>query len=324
MRTPTFLLPLFTAAALSAQTPPDATALHQRLASDFRTVARIVEVSKELEHNRQVLQAIVESDIETLRDPRGDGNYRWAQLQREEESRATVEKSIEKVSTEQTLQTATVSALRAYRLEIAAPRKRNLVADNNRLFVRSAIVEWTGLDGKTSRSELPINVWVAPGDAHGVPLPEIARSAKATVALGVDSGNKKAVAKVSLLQAKLVDDPANPNFPAVQRLLNIQRLVAEDEIRRGDLRSAVDEALLALPGELEKRVSEQRAAAQTMRQMAESGTMKGSITLGDATPDVVAELDAIARLSGGTLEQQNEARMRLQALVEVLSPMPRE
>jgi hypothetical protein len=295
----------------------------EALQIDLRTLARIAEVAKELEQNRQVMAAVVDSEIEALREPRGDGSYRWASLQREEDGRVTEETTVQKVSTEAKLDTDTVSAPRAYRLEVSVPKKRNLVSDNQRVYVRSASVDWTSLDGKVSHTDLPIDVWVTPGDAHSVALPDIARSAKATVELGVDSGNKKAVAKVSLIQAKLVDDPASANFPAVTRLLNMKRLIAEDRIRRGDLKSAVDEAILTLPGELERRNAAQAEAARQMRSAAESGTLRGTIALGDATPDVVAELTTIGRLASGTLEEQTQARSRLQELIEKLSPAPK-
>lgn len=323
-----FLLGATFAITLSAQTtsttaPPSTDDRLAALDSDLHTLARVVDVAKDVDQNRQVMQAITDNQIEVLREKRADGSYRWARLQREEDGRETEEKAVEKVNTEAQLQTVTVSAARAYRLEISVPRKRGLVSENNRVFVRNASVDWTTLDGKSVHTDLPINVWVSPGDAHSVALPDIARSAKATVEFGVESGNKKALAKASLIQAKLVDDPQNPNYPAVTRLLNIKRLIGEEHIRRADLKSALDEAILSLPGELERRNAAQAESARLMREAAAAGTMKGSIALGDATPDVVDELNAIARLSAGSLDDQNEARTRLRTLIETLSPAPK-
>jgi hypothetical protein len=137
---------------------------------------------------------------------------------------------------------------------------------------------------------------------------------KVTVELGVESGDKKAVADVALLQAKLADDPTSPYFPAVQRLLRIREVLTQKDVNRGFLKTTVDEVLLSMPGELEKRAAEQTAAAD--RRKASTGT----ITAGDASPDVAAALQEISRLLGGTLQDQTDARTKLQSLIDSLQP----
>jgi hypothetical protein len=314
---------LLASAALAqetATTPRDEKS--EMLAADLHTLGRVTEVAKDLNDERQVLLAVTDSDIEAIRDPRGDGTYKWASLQREEGGRVNDEKTVEQVSTEKELRYVAVSGANGYRVEVIVPRKRSTFAANNRVWIRNVLVDSTAFDGKTTHQEIPVNAWVNPGDANGVALPEIGKSVKATAELGVESGNKAAVATVSLVQAKLIDDPNSPYFPAAKRLLQIRDFVAARNIDRGHLKNAIDEALLTLPGELEKRTAEQQRAAEERRQMAASGTMKGSIAQGDATPDVLNELLAISGLLGGTLQDQSDARARLQTLVEALRPLP--
>lgn len=316
----TLCLATLLAASLAAQTPAQHDDPIGSLAQDLRTLSRIADLAKDLGDTRQVMLAIVDSDVERLRGPRDDGTYQWASLQRQEASRVADEKGIEQVQTEKELRNVTVSAPRAYRVLVTVPEKRNLISANNRVYLRNVIVDSTGFDGKTTHQEIPVNAWINPGDSNGVALAEIGKSVKATAELGVESGNKKAVANVALLQAKLVDDPQSPYFPAVQRLLQIREQLAARDMQRGVIKSAVDEALLSLPGELEKRTAEQQAAADQRKQMAASGTMKGSIALGDATPDVVAQLTEVVRLMGGTLDDQTAARTKLQQLIDTLKP----
>lgn len=292
----------------------------EMLTRDLHAVARIAHLAEDLGRERQVLLAILDSDIRTLRGPRDDGTFQWAALQREEGGRVTDEKSIEYVYTEAELRNVTLTASNAYRVEVNVPKKRGAFSANNRVWVRNVIADITGFDGKTTHHEIEINRWVNPGDSEGGPLPSIGKSVKATVELGVESGDKKATAEVALVQAKLVDDPNSPYFPAVTRLVQIRELVAAREMDRGKLKNAVDEALLSMPGELEKRTTEMEEAARVRRQMAEMGTLTGSIHLGDATPDVVKELDEIARLLSGTLDEQTEGRTRLADLVRMLKP----
>ena len=284
------------------------------VASDLRALSRIAALAGELNDSRQVMLAIVDNDVEMLREKRDDDTYRWASLQREEASRVKDQKAVERVQSEKELRELTVTATRAYRLEVSVPTKRNLVSANNRVFIRNVIVDSTGFDGKTTHQEIPVNAWVNPGDANGIALPDIGKSVKATVELGVETGERKAVADVALLQAKLVDDPASPYFPAVQRLLRIREIVAAKEMNRGVIKSVVDEALLSVPGELEKRAAQQAAAADRRKQP----TASGKINPGDATPDVVAAVQEVSRLLGGTLQDQTDARTKLKALVDSL------
>jgi hypothetical protein len=294
----------------------------EQVVSDLRALARVAELTEDLGRSRQVMLAIADSDIESLRERRDDGTYRWASLQREEGGRVRDEKTIEHVHSEKELRYVTISGANGYRVEVTVPRKRGTFAANNRVWVRNVIVESTGFDGKVAQHEIPVNAWVNPGDATGVPLPEIGKSVKATVELGVESGSKQAVAEVALVQAKLVDDPNSPYFPAVKRLQQIRDLTAARDMNRGHIKNAIDEAVLAAPGELERRTAEQARAAEERRQLAASGMTKGAIALGDATPDVLNELTAIATMLGGTLPEQSDARARLQMLIETLRPKP--
>jgi hypothetical protein len=292
------------------------------LASDLHALGRIATVAEPLHNSRQVMLAIADSDILTLRMPREDGTYQWASLQREEGGRVSEEKSIEYVHTEKELRYVTLTGANGYRVEVTVPKKRSAFSANNRVWVRNVIADITSFDGKTSHHEIPVNAWVNPGDATGVALPEIGKSVKATAELGVESGDKQAVANVSLVQAKLVDDPQGPYYPAVTKLVQIRELIAARDMNRGQLRNAIDESLLALPGELEKRTAEQQEAARVRRQMVETGVTTGSINLGDATPDVINELADIQRMLGGTLAEQTEARSRLERLLGTLKPAP--
>jgi hypothetical protein len=303
------------AAAQSPSAPRDEKI--DQVASDLRALSRIASLAGNLNDSRQVMLAIVDNDLENLRERRSDETYRWASLQREEASRVKDQKSIERVQSEKELREVTLTAPNAYRVEVSVPTKQSLVSKNNRVYIRNVIVDSTGFDGKLSRHEIPVNVWVAPGDGHGVPLPEIGKSVKVTVELGVESGEKHAVADVALLQAKLTDDPASPHFPAVQRLLRIREVLTQKDLNRGFLKSTVDEALLSLPGEMEKRTAEQNTAAERRKQ-----TTGSAIASGDASPDVVAALQQVSRLLGGNLQDQTEARTKLQALIDSLQSKP--
>ncbi len=305
----------------AVQQPDEKTEL---IARDLHALGRISSLAQNLGDSRQVMLAIVDNDVRDLRGPRDDGTYQWASLQREEGGRVKDEKTVEYVHTEKELRYVTVTGLHGYRVEVTVPKKRGTFSANNRVWVRNILVDSTAFDGKTTHHEIPVNAWVNPGDSNGVALPEIGKSVKATAELGVESGNKQAVAEVSLVQAKLVDDPNSPYFPAVKRLLQVRDFVTAKEMNRGHIKNAVDEGMLTLPGELEKRLAAQEEAAKVRKMMAESGTTTGNIALGDATPDVVNALAEVSRMMQGTLQEQTDARARLEALIATLKPKPAE
>ncbi len=300
------LLATILAAVLTADPKID------QVAADLRALGRIASLSDNLRDNKQVMLAIVDNDLENLREKRPDETYRWASLQREEASRVKDQKSVERVQTERELREVTLTAPNAYRVEVSVPTKQGLVTKNNRVYIRNVIVDSTGFDGKVTHQEIPVNQWVNPGDSYGVALPEISKTAKVMVELGVESGDKHAVADIALLQAKLTDDPASPYFPAVQRLLKIREVLTQKDLNRGFLKTTADEALLSMPGELQKRTAEQTAALDQRRQA------DGAITASDASPDVVAVLQQISHLLGGNLQDQTDARARLQTLIDTL------
>ncbi len=302
---------MMAASAYAQSTPRDEKI--DLVAYDLRALSRIAALADNLNDARQVMVAIVDNDIENLREKRSDGTYRWASLAREEASRVKDQKTIERVQSEKELREVALTAANAYRVEVSVPTKQSLLSKNNRVYIRNVIVDSTGFDGKTVHQEIPVNAWVNPGDANGIALPEIGKSVKVVVELGVESGDKRAVADVALLQARLADNPASPYFPAVQRLLKIRDVLVQKDINRGFLKSTVDEALLAVPGELEKRAAEQAAAAERRKT-----SSTGVIAAGDATPEVVVALQEISRLLGGNLEDQSEARKKLQYLIDTL------
>jgi hypothetical protein len=322
---PVLFLLLVLPAMVSAQTQADErtrVAEIERLALDLKTLQRVVEVATDLRPNRQVMLAIVDEEIEMLREPRGDGSYRWASLQREEGGRVQEETRVQRVHTEESLDSVTLTATNPYRIEVSVPARRALMTANRQVYVRRVVAETTSLHGQVTRSEIPVGVWIMPRESHGIALPEIARSAKVTVELGVESGTERAVAEVAVLQARLTDDPRGPWYPALRRLGELRGIIAADSLRKGELASAIDEAIIALPRELEQRVALFEAAAADRRRLVDEETHRGGIRVGDATPDVIAELEKALSLLSGTIDEQARAREEMKALVHTLRKVP--
>ena len=115
------------------------------------------------------------------------------------------------------------------------------------------------------------------------------------------------MAEVALVQAKLVDDPTSPYFPAVKRLLQIRELAAARDMNRGALKNTIDEALLSLPGELEKRTAEHgRSRARPQADGRERHDHRQHHPRRRHARTSSNELAEIARLLSGTLEEQTD------------------
>src|SRR5947209_6306954 len=105
MRKIVFVILISVAATALAQTPAPATPLPslardekvELVTSDLRALSRIAALSGELGDTRQVMLAIIDNDVESLRERRENDTYRWASLQREEASRVKDQKAIERV-----------------------------------------------------------------------------------------------------------------------------------------------------------------------------------------------------------------------------------
>src|SRR5512141_766827 len=91
------------AVAAPAALTPTAIEKNNQVAYDLRALSRIAGLAKDLGDTRQVMLAILDNDIDMLRERRPDDTYKWASLQREEASRVKDEKTIERVQTEKEL-----------------------------------------------------------------------------------------------------------------------------------------------------------------------------------------------------------------------------
>lgn len=319
-----FAIVPFTMAQEAASAGNEQPALDQaRLASiavDFKSIERIADLCENFQACNPVIQKITEQNLEMLREARTDGSYRWASFQRVEARRSENEININRVHSEQDLDVIEVTGKRAYSVVVSVPQKRGIFRANSKVFVRDITAEQTSADGTMTSKEIPVGVWIDPGDSHTVPLDEISSSTKARVRVGVEAGGTKAVASAALLQAGLVDDPLNPYFPAVKRFNAIEAIASEKNPSRGQLKTVAQEAYLEVPGEMEKFIAARDAKIALMKQLAETGEKVGTIALGDATPDVVHEIAEANKLLSGTVEQQAAGRALLEALVMKLSP----
>lgn len=292
------------------------------LGADLKAFDRMAEFCDNLDPCAAVIRRVADENLEMLREPRGDGSYRWANLQRIEAGRRSSDGEIVKVHSEAELDTIAVAGQRIYSAIISVPKRRTMFSSNNKVWVRDLVVESEMVDGRTRTYEIPVGEWIEPEDSRTVPLEDVALKARVVARLGVQTGNTKSAAEVTILEASLVDDPRNPYYPFVRQFKGIGEVVAARRPDRSQLRTLTREAVLNLPGEMERLVALREERLETMRRE-ERGEDEG-IVVGDATPDVVHEMQKAATLLAGTATEQQEGRAKLEKLIEKLLPPPAE
>jgi hypothetical protein len=191
-----------------------ATALGQspapRVADDAKVIDRVAEASrKDLPHD--LLKRIVNEDIELLRGKRPDGMYQYAGYDKMEAGRISDSFSVDPDKKESIVE---IRGAFVYRLVLSSPSRRMLVTRNKHVYIDRAEIEYIPLNDpgkKTQTSKL--GAWLEPGTSKNIEINEIAR--QATVRLYVHAEQSYGNLDVTLIQAKIFDDPTSPYADAV-------------------------------------------------------------------------------------------------------------
>lgn len=220
--------------------------ISRRVAEDARVVRRIAEVSRR-DYPEKLVGRILDEDLELLRGRRTDGTYAYAHYEREEAGRDSDRFAV-RARDENRLDTHELSGETVYRVIVGVPSRRLLVAKNRRAFIDRVTVEYTPFEGSRVARDFEVGRWLELGESETIDLPEIAKRAKVTVHARVADGEGgPATVQITLVRARLVDDPRSPYAPAVRTLKS--------------LRTASDERELAKVKSTSARLSDELASA---------------------------------------------------------------
>jgi hypothetical protein len=293
------------AAGASAQTQP---ILVARVAEDAKVIDRLAEVSKrDLPHD--LLRRIIDEDIDTLRGKAGDGTYQYAGYERMEQGRSSESYSVDPSKGDQ-LSKLEVRGIFAYRLIITSPMRRMLVTKNRRVWLERADIEYLPQGARAAKTQtVKLGVWVEPGATKTVDLDEIARSATARVYARADGDSGYGNLDVTLLEARVFDDPSSPYADAVTSLKAIQRALVKDDVpSMRSMAQRIQQALGAAPA----TAAAPRAAVDVVGSRSETAP----------SADVYGELQAIEDLMTGTDSERRQGVDRLHQLLRRLRNQP--
>jgi hypothetical protein len=234
---------ILAATTLAAQQRPD-----ERVAIDAAVIDRVAEASKR-DLPVGLLQRIITQDIEWLRVPRTDGTYEYASYERFEAGRETHDFSIQPKGDK----TQTVEARGAfiYRVILESPSRRLMVVKNRPVYIERVDIEY--LPQGSSRAEtqsVEINALLQPGEVRPIDIPVVARQVTVRVQARADEKSGYGNIVVSLVQARIVDNPQSPYAGPLASARAIQRALANNDVpstraMAARMRDALNPAVLA-------------------------------------------------------------------------------
>jgi hypothetical protein len=290
---------LLVATTALAQTPAT------RVADDAKVIDRVAQASKK-DLPRDLLRRIVDEDVDLLRGKKSDGTYQYAGYERLEASRISDSFSIEPKG-EDDLRRIELRGDQTYRLVIGLPSRRMLVTKNKRLWVDRADIEYIPQGGSTSKVQsVKIGAWIEPGTSRNVDFDEIARQATVRVFARADKKDGYSNVVLTLIQARIFDNPDSPYADAVASLKAIQRALDHSDI--ASIRSMASRVMRGL-GAVEA------PAVRTVDVIAPRVDTTASAA---PSADVVRELQEIEDLLTGNEAERRQGADRLHQLLRRL------
>lgn len=185
-----------------------------QVADDARAIRRVTEVAGRRDLPRDILRTIVKEDIDILRGKQPDSTYQFAEYGKEDAGRITEDYT---VAAGEKLTPLKVRGDFVYELLVESPARRYLVRKNQRVFVERVEVDLSPIGSSPSRLEtIPVDAWLDRGQTRRIGLPEIARAARVTVYARTEKEAGPASLQLSLVKARIIDDPNSPYARAVE------------------------------------------------------------------------------------------------------------
>lgn len=292
---------LFLAATVSAAEVPVT-----QIADDAKAIDRVAAASKR-DLPRDLLRRMVEEDIDLLRGRRADSTYEYASYERLEASRTSESFSVEESSEEKTA-TLEVKGPFVYRLVIEVPSRRMVVTKNRKLYIDRVDIEYIPVRGGASKVQsVNIGTWLEPGTSRGIDLDEVAKQATARVHARSDKEAGYANVVLSLIRARISDNPDSPYAGAVASAKAILRA-----LDNGDVPS-IRAMAQRMSNELAPKV-----AAQPVEAIGAVPPRTIEVVAPRQDPEVLNELQAIEDLLTGNDSERRQGLDRLHQLIRKL------
>jgi hypothetical protein len=281
------------AATAAAQVPV------ARIADDAKAVDRVAAASKR-DLPRDLLRRMITDDIELLRGRRSDGTYEYASYERMEAGRTTQSLSVGANDEKLELRGSFV-----YRVVIESPSRRLIVTRNRHVYIDRVEIEYIPEKGGVSKTQnVKIEEWVEPGTNRAIDFDDIARQATVRVYAHADKEAGYGNIVLSLMQAKVSDNPDSPYADAVASAKAILRGLDHDDVA----------SIRAMATRMYNDLAPPAAAPQKTVEV---------IAPRSNDAEIQQELQTIEDLLTGTESERRQGLDRLHQLIRKFRPQPR-
>ena len=208
------------------------------------------------------VHSIIDRRVDRLREPLGNGEYRWVRWVRPSGDGPT-DKHVHTVGAvygNGDADSFEATGTHAYAVRIVVPSKRSLFKGNNRVYVGDVDLTYDTRSGRRRTEPKHINRWMNPDTSETFDLSGVYDHVMARTQVSVeDRDRKEAVAEIHFKQAVAQDDPDNPAYPAIQALNNLRDDATPSkvdyeiaELERSQFSSSESLPLLAIVGDLRR------------------------------------------------------------------------
>ena len=299
-----YALVVFLSAAAFGQNVPVT-----HIAEDARVVDRVAEMSKR-DLPRDLLRRILDQDIDLLRGKRNDGTYQYASWERLEAGRTSDSFSVQP-SAEDKFTKAEVKGDFVYRAILDIPSRRMLVTHNRPIWIDRVEIESIPISSTATKTQVAkIGAWLQPGELKPVDFNDVARQATVRVFARTDPKNGYGNLNVTLVKAKIFDNPDSPYADAIASAKAIERGLDHDDI------SSIRAMAQRMANDLQPQVPP--AACGVPAASGAPAPSPAHVVEVVAPPDIFNELQAIEDLLTGTDAEKRQGLDRLHQLVRRL------
>lgn len=284
-----------------------------RIIDDAKAIDRVAAASKH-DLPGDLLRRMINEDIELLRGRRADGGYDYASYERLESKRSSDSFSVEGNDDPEKMTRLEVKGSWVYRLVIEVPSRRMLVAKNRRVYIDRVENEYLPEKGGPAKKQIVnVRAWIEPGaPPRNIDFEEVARQATVRVYARADKEGGYGNVVLSLVQARVSDNPDSPYADALASAKAILRALDHDDTA----------SMRAMAQRMITDLSRTPVSAGQVQRPAEAAAQI-EVAARSSDPEVLNELQAIEDLLTGTETERRQGLDRLHQLIRKLRPTSR-
>lgn len=281
-----------------------------RVAVDAKVIDRVAEAARN-DLPRDLLKRIVNEDIDLLRGKRADGTYQYASYDRMEAGRKADTFSVDPERKESVLELRDAFA---FRLIISVPSRRMLLVKNHHTYVDRVEVESLPQGSSEKKFQtVKVDAWIEPGSSQTIDLDDIGRQAIARVYAHAEKGGYANVT-LTLVEARIFDEPASPYADAVESAKAILRGIDHDD--KASIRAMAQRITSKLQPASAIATAPLGTPPATIAAIPAASQIE--VTGGRSDSENLAEIQAIEDLLTGTEAERRQGLDRLHQLLRHL------